>query len=124
MGSQNMIDSSYLKPANIKAGAAVEGSQHQDHRRDCDGARGGLRDGLIHRDRREVGAGLELVTDPEVDPVPMQLLPSGPGYLTMPNLRLFTGLLQRAQQKLSLTSPACTNSPALIGNASPSWQST
>jgi cardiolipin synthase len=36
---------------------------------------------------------------------PMQLLPSGPGYLTMPNLRLFTGLAHRAQQKLSLTSP-------------------
>ena len=35
----------------------------------------------------------------------MQLLPSGPGYLTIPNLRLFTGLVHRAQEKLSLTSP-------------------
>ena len=34
----------------------------------------------------------------------MELLPSGPGYLTVPNLRLFTGLVQRAQQKLPLTS--------------------
>src|SRR5207342_2515637 len=52
-----------------------------------------------------LGAELELVTDPDVDPVPMQLLPSGPGYLTIPNLRLFTGLVHRAQEKLSLTSP-------------------
>ena len=35
----------------------------------------------------------------------MQLLPSGPGYLTMPNLRLFSALVQRAQHTLSLTSP-------------------
>ena len=53
----------------------------------------------------KLGAEVELVTDPDLDPVPMQLLPSGPGYLTMPNLRLFTGLVQRAQQKLSVTSP-------------------
>ena len=31
----------------------------------------------------------------------MQLLPSGPGYLTIPNLRLFTGLVHRAQHRLS-----------------------
>ena len=53
----------------------------------------------------KLGAEIELVTDPEVDQVPMQLLPSGPGYLTIPNLRLFTGLVHRAQHKLSLTSP-------------------
>jgi len=35
----------------------------------------------------------------------MQLLPSGPGYLTIPNLRLFTALVYRAQHRLSLTSP-------------------
>ena len=53
----------------------------------------------------KLGAELELVKDPEANKVPMQLLPSGPGYLTIPNLRLFTGLVQRAQEKLSLTSP-------------------
>ena len=36
---------------------------------------------------------------------PLQLLPSGPGYRTMPNLRLFTALIHRAQHKLSITSP-------------------
>lgn len=35
----------------------------------------------------------------------MQLLPSGPGYLTIPNLRLFTALVHRSQHRLSLTSP-------------------
>mgnify|MGYP003693552789 CR=1 FL=1 len=39
----------------------------------------------------KLGAEVGLGTDPDADPVPMQLLPSGPGYLTMPNLRLFTG---------------------------------
>ena len=53
----------------------------------------------------KLGSEIQLVTDTGVDDVPMQLLPSGPGYLTMPNLRLFSGLVQRAQQKLSLTSP-------------------
>ena len=40
-----------------------------------------------------------------VDQQPMQLLPSGPGYLTIPNLRLFTALVHRSQHRLSLTSP-------------------
>jgi cardiolipin synthase A/B len=44
-----------------------------------------------------LGLGLELADDPGADIVPMQLLPLGPGYLTIPNLRLFTGLVQRAQ---------------------------
>jgi cardiolipin synthase len=35
----------------------------------------------------------------------MQLVPSGPGYRTMPNLRLFTALIHRAQHRLSITSP-------------------
>ena len=53
----------------------------------------------------KLGAEIEVVADPGVEDVPMQLLPSGPGYLTMPNLRLFSALVQRAQKTLSLTSP-------------------
>jgi phosphatidylserine/phosphatidylglycerophosphate/cardiolipin synthase-like enzyme len=68
-----------------------------------------------------LGAQLQPTTNPGDGGVPMQLLPSGPGYPTMPNLRLFTGLVHRAQQKLSLTSPyfvpedSCwKRSPALL----------
>jgi cardiolipin synthase A/B len=105
MGSQNMIDSSYLLPKNIKAGR---------HWKDLNiKITGGIVQSLetvfamdwYTETGEKLGGEVGLVTDPDVDPVPMQLLPSGPGYLTMPNLRLFTGLVQRAQQKLSLTSP-------------------
>ena len=57
----------------------------------------------------ETGESLvEEITAPEDYPLgdqAMQLLPSGPGYLTIPNLRLFTALVHRAQHRLSLTSP-------------------
>lgn len=35
----------------------------------------------------------------------MQLVPSGPGFPTEPNLRLFTSLVHLAQQRLTITSP-------------------
>ena len=105
MGSQNMIDSSYLLPGNIKIGR---------HWKDLNIKITGeivmeletvfAMDWYTETGER-LGAQIELVDDPDVDEVPMQLLPSGPGYLTIPNLRLFTGLVHRAQQKLSLTSP-------------------
>jgi cardiolipin synthase A/B len=105
MGSQNMIDSSYLLPGNIKIGR---------HWKDLNIKITGeivmeletvfAMDWYTETGER-LGAEIELVDDPDVDEVPMQLLPSGPGYLTIPNLRLFTGLVHRAQHKLSLTSP-------------------
>ncbi|HEX7211498.1 MAG TPA: phospholipase D-like domain-containing protein, partial [Propionibacteriaceae bacterium] len=100
-----MIDSSYLKPANIKVGR---------HWKDLNIKISGEiimeLEAVFAMDwytetGEKLGLELELVDDPDADIVPMQLLPSGPGYLTIPNLRLFTGLVQRAQQKLSLTSP-------------------
>lgn len=106
MGSQNMIDSSYLLPGNIKVGR---------HWKDLNVKVTGdivvelsavfAMDWFTETGER-LGADLRPVNDPDdTDAVPMQLLPSGPGYPTMPNLRLFTGLVHRAQQKLSLTSP-------------------
>jgi cardiolipin synthase A/B len=105
MGSQNMIDSSYLKPANIKAGR-----HWKDLNIKISGEIVMELEAVFAMDwytetGEKLGAEIELVTDPDGDPVPMQLLPSGPGYLTMPNLRLFSALVQRAQHKLSLTSP-------------------
>jgi cardiolipin synthase len=105
MGSQNMIDSSYLLPGNLKVGR---------HWKDLNIKISGeivmeletvfAMDWYTETGER-LGAELQLVDDPDVSDAPMQLLPSGPGYLTIPNLRLFTGLVHRAQQKLSLTSP-------------------
>jgi cardiolipin synthase A/B len=105
MGSQNMIDSSYDIPKNIKIGR---------HWKDLNIKISGeivweleavfAMDWYTETGER-LGAELEPEADPDGNAVPMQLLPSGPGYLTMPNLRLFSGLVHRAQQKLSLTSP-------------------
>jgi cardiolipin synthase A/B len=105
MGSQNMIDPSYDIPKNIKIGR---------HWKDLNIKISGpivreleavfAMDWYTETGER-LGAEIELLTKTDEDAVPMQLLPSGPGYLTMPNLRLFSGLVHRAQQKLSLTSP-------------------
>ena len=35
----------------------------------------------------------------------MQIVPSGPGFLTEPNLRLFTSLIHLATKKIAITSP-------------------
>ena len=47
--------------------------------------------------------------DPHVDTTPQQVacqvLPSGPGFATENNLRLFTTLIYSAQKRLSITSP-------------------
>ncbi len=105
MGSQNLIAPSYLLPANIEIGR-----EWKD---------------LNIKLTGEIVTSLEMVfaldwyietgerlADEQVPTgghvaggEAMQLIPSGPGYLTMPNLRLFTALVYRAQNKLSLTSP-------------------
>jgi cardiolipin synthase A/B len=104
MGSQNMIDSSYLLPGNIKVGR-----HWKDLNIKISGEIVAELEAVFAMDwytetGERLGAELELVNDPD-GAVPMQRLPSGPGYLTIPNLRLFTGLVHRAQQSLSLTSP-------------------
>jgi len=105
MGSQNMIDSSYLSPKNIKIGR-----RWQDLNIKISGEIIMELEAVFAMDwytetGERLGAEIKPVDDPDGDQVPMQLLPSGPGYLTMPNLKLFSGLVHRAQQKLSLTSP-------------------
>jgi cardiolipin synthase len=105
MGSQNLIDSSYLLKKNIKVGR-----HWKDLNIKITGEIVTELEAVFAMDwytetGEKLGAQLALLTDPEDHPVPMQLLPSGPGYLTIPNLRLFTGLVHRAQHKLSLTSP-------------------
>ena len=105
MGSQNMIDSSYLLPGNIKVGR-----HWKDLNIKITGEIVTELEAVFAMDwytetGERLGAELQPANAPDTDGVPMQLLPSGPGYPTLPNLRLFTGLVHRAQQKLSLTSP-------------------
>lgn len=104
MGSQNLIDSSYLVPANIRAGRHWLDLMIE------------LRGSIISS--MEAVFALDWLTEageslagqvpqpvPEQGDQPMQLVPSGPGYRTMPNLRLFTALIHRAQHRLVITSP-------------------
>ncbi len=109
MGSQNMVDSSYLKRGNVRSGR---------HWMDLN-----VRlSGQIVRELSvvfgldwftETGHVPQLVnTDDESETadetggaMPMQLLPSGPGFTTDPNLRLFNSLIYAAQERLSIVSP-------------------
>jgi cardiolipin synthase len=107
MGSQNLITPSYLKPKNIKAGRAwkdlnikltgeIVTSLELVFATDWFSETGERLNKML---ALEPPGGHERLGDP------MQLIPSGPGYRTVPNLRLFTGLVHLAQHTLSLTSP-------------------
>ena len=109
MGSQNMIDSSYLKRGNVKVGRhwvdlnielggeivrSIEAVFETDWYTET-----GQRLGL----GRPTAAPEGLVDGPER--TAFQLVPSGPGFPTEPNLRLFTSLIHLAQRRLSIVSP-------------------
>jgi cardiolipin synthase A/B len=105
MGSQNMIDASYLTRKNLQIGRTWH-----DLNIKLSGQIVSALAAVFALDwYTETGESLvEEITAPEDYPVgdqAMQLLPSGPGYLTIPNLRLFTALVHRSQHRLSLTSP-------------------
>ena len=55
----------------------------------------------------ETGELLDCRDEPTQQPgeVAMQVLPSGPGFTTEPNLRLFNLLIYRAERRLSIVSP-------------------
>ena len=44
----------------------------------------------------------------------MQLVPSGPGYPTEPNLRMVLSLIQNATERVSITSPYFVPDEALL----------
>ncbi|HCG55227.1 MAG: cardiolipin synthase [Brevibacterium aurantiacum] len=109
MGSQNMIDSSYLKKSNVKIGrawhdimvelsgpivAAVEAVFATDWYTECDEALG-IR--TYDRDAYLPDVGGQTSA--------MQLVPSGPGFTTEPNLKVFTSLIYLAQKRLAIVSP-------------------
>jgi cardiolipin synthase len=118
MGSQNMIDSSYLTSKNRRAGR---------HWHDLDIALSGpIVDALAAVFAidwyTETGELLPFSSNGILDSTPapkngestMQLVPSGPGFPTEPNLRLFVSLIHRAQERLVITSPYFVPDEALL----------
>jgi len=110
-GSQNLIEACYDKPKNQKLGRAwvelmarIEGPAVQE-----------LNVVFATDWLTETGESLqrqvsEVPTAPSVRPdavtdVGVQVVPSGPGFVTENNLRLFNSMIYSAERKLSLTSP-------------------
>ncbi|AKE42004.1 cardiolipin synthase [Corynebacterium kutscheri] len=107
MGSQNMIDSSYLSKKNIKAGRhwvdtmfeltgpivnsmnkvfAVDWYLESDENIELD-----LADWVFNQDQPNTNI--------------TQLVPSGPGYSTEPSLRIFNSVIHHAKNRLIMCSP-------------------
>ncbi len=109
MGSQNMIDSGYLKPKHKKAGR-----HWKDLNIEVTGPIVDSLSAIFAIDwYSETGEVLDYESHPESDDIEtddprvgaFQLVPSGPGFPTEPNLRMFVSLMHRAQHKLIITSP-------------------
>lgn len=103
-GSQNLIEPGYDKPKNHKAGrkwvelmARVEGP-----------AATALNVLFATDWYTETGGRLDAEVStlaPPAGQIEAQVIPSGPGFVSENNLRLFTMLIYSAQRRLSLTSP-------------------
>ncbi|MCU4296665.1 cardiolipin synthase [Brevibacterium permense] len=109
MGSQNMIDSSYLKRKNSQIGrnwhdimvelsgpivAGIEAVFSTDWYSES-GQALGIRPYERDGNEPEVGGATSA----------MQLVPSGPGFTTAPNLKVFTSMMYLAQKRLAIVSP-------------------
>ena len=109
MGSQNMIDSSYLNRKNSQIGrnwhdimvelsgpivAWIEAAFSTDWYSES-GQALGIRPYERDGNEPEVGGATSA----------MQLIPSGPGFTTSPNLKVFTSMMYLAQKRLAIVSP-------------------
>lgn len=109
MGSQNMIDSSYLNRKNSQIGrtwhdimvelsgpivAGIEAVFSTDWYSES-GQALGIRPYERDTNEPEVGGATSA----------MQLVPSGPGFTTAPNLKVFTSMMYLAQKRLAIVSP-------------------
>lgn len=112
MGSQNMIDASYLNSGNLKLGR-----QWVDIMGEFTGPIVSIINSVFAVDwYTESGETLDLI-DPSVHAERlataqkdtgaelMQLVPSGPGFTTEPNLRLFVSMAHHAKESLQIVSP-------------------
>lgn len=117
MGSQNLIDPGYLKPKNQRAGRrwvdlnvevsgdvvqslqAVFGTDWYTESGEV------LEDELRHAPSPSAGTGTAGDGEPAGARGAFQVVPSGPGFPTEPNLRLFTALIAAATRSVSIVSP-------------------
>jgi cardiolipin synthase A/B len=106
MGSQNLIEPGYNKPKNHAAGrqwvelvARIEGPTVSALRAVF------AKDWYIETHERLAEQISASKPRSHEGGVAAQVLPSGPGYVTENNLRLFTALIYSAQSRISLTSP-------------------
>lgn len=109
MGSQNMIDSTYLQKKNKKVGR-----HWHDIMVELSGQIvAGIEAAFVTDWYTECGEYIPIRTyeSDMVEPVvggstsAMQLIPSGPGFTTEPNLKVFTSLMYLAQKRLAIVSP-------------------
>ena len=106
MGSQNLIDSSYLKRGNIKRGL---------HWKDANVRLQGpvvaalnaifLSDWYSETDQLLGSEALPVKLTKPTGELDCQLVPSGPGFASENNLRMFLALLYAARKKIIITSP-------------------
>jgi cardiolipin synthase len=119
-GSQNMIEASYDKPKNQKAGRAwvelvvrLQGPVVQaldavfltDWYSETDEVLGIRVPVPVSAGTASVDGHPAAAVNPEVSDLVCQVVPSGPGFATENNLRMFNTLLYSAQERISLTSP-------------------
>lgn len=119
MGSQNLIDRSYDSPKNIKRGL-----KWQELMTRLTGPVVAavnvvfLSDWLIETGEdltaTEHVPAADLERSPSPDALLCQVVPSGPGYTTENNLRLFLSLIYGATEKVILTSPYFVPDEAMV----------
>ncbi|MCQ4625576.1 PLDc N-terminal domain-containing protein [Corynebacterium sp. CCUG 69979] len=107
MGSFNLIDRTYLMPGHVK-----HGRQWVDAFVELTGPIVASLESMFAVDwYTEAGEILEISAPHDPDPATLedqnvlQLIPSGPGYTTEPNLRMFNTLIHHARHRLILCSP-------------------
>lgn len=109
MGSQNMIDSGYLKKKNLRVGRHWKDLNIQLSGPIVDSLNAVFSvDWFTETGERltfEQHGPEKSAREPGPGESSFQLVPSGPGFPTQPNLRLFVSLIHRAQHRLSITSP-------------------
>ncbi len=106
MGSQNLIDSSYLKKSNIKRGLHWKDAMVR--------LEGPIVAGLNAIFITDWYSETDILLTREATPITKatrqnkldcQIVPSGPGFMSENNLRLFLALMYSAQEKIIITSP-------------------
>jgi len=105
-GSQNMIDSSYLKPGNLKRGLRwhelmmrIEGPAVRELNAVF------LADWYSETDELLSFDTVRVVLPETADLLDAQVLPSGPSFDNDNNLKLYAMLIHKAEHRVSITSP-------------------